>query len=113
MKPSKTPGERTKRIVFTETLIQQILQGKAEVTYRKFRLNGLYHLASTRFKSKDENAPVIYVYKNEEIDPYSLTDADAKLAGVESAEEIRQLFETWYGKPIPPLHRNWFRLVVK
>ena len=87
MKSSKAPGERTKRIVFTETLIQQILQGKAEVTYRKFRLNGLYHLASTRFKSKDENAPVIYVYKNEEIDPYRLIDADAKLAGVESAEE--------------------------
>src|SRR3972149_1009639 len=113
MKSSKAPGERTKRIVFTETLIQQILQGKAEVTYRKFRLNGLYHLASTRFKSKDENAPVIYVYKNEEIDPYRLIDADAKLAGVESAEEIRRLFEAWYGEPIPSLYRNWFRLVVQ
>ncbi len=69
-KSSKTPNERTKRIVFTEALIEQILKGNAEVTYRKFRLSGLYHLASTRFKSKDENAPVIHVYKNEEIDPY-------------------------------------------
>jgi hypothetical protein len=106
-----TPGEHTKRIVFTEALIEQI-QGRAEVTYRKFKLNGLYHLASSRFKREEANAPVIYVYRTEEIDPYILTDDDAKLAGVESAEEIRRLFESWYGKPIPHLYRNWFRLVV-
>jgi hypothetical protein len=108
---SKKSAEQMKRVIFTKPLLEKILAGAAQVTYRKTRMNGYYYISTNRFKPRAKDAPVIFVYQTEEIEPENLTDEDANLAGVDSISEMHRLFKKWYGDPLPRLHRNWFRLV--
>ncbi len=85
---------------------------QVQVTYRKSQKVGLYYVIDNRFKQKPETAKLlIEFYRTDRINPYELTDNEARLAGIETAAEIRSLFEKWYGKPIPGLFRNWFRVL--
>ena len=83
-----------------------------KVTYRKSPKVGLYYVIDNRFKQKPESYNLsIEFYRIDRINPYELTDDEARLAGIETADEIRSLFEKWYGKPIPGMFRNWFRVL--
>ncbi|MCL4518834.1 MAG: hypothetical protein M1587_06515, partial [Thaumarchaeota archaeon] len=85
--------------------------GEVQVTYRKTPKVGTYYVIENRFKQKPDSSRVlIEFYQIDRVDPYKLTDEEARLAGVESAEKIRELFSKWYGTPIPALYRNWFRV---
>ncbi len=108
---SKKSAEHLKRVIFTKPLLEKILTGAAKVTYRKTRMNGYYYISTNRFRPRTKDAPLIFVYQTEELEPRNLTDEDAKLAGVDSTAELHRLFKTWYGDPLPKLYRNWFRLV--
>lgn len=102
--------QKIKQIVFIKPLIEKILNNEVQVTYRKTLKIGYYYVIDNRFKPKE---PKIFLefYKCEQVDPYKLTDEDAKLAGIDTADEIRNLFRKWYGEPIPMLFRNWFKVV--
>lgn len=104
-------SNKVKQIIFVKELVQKISEGKVQVTYRKSPKAGLYYVIANRFKQKPESSRMlIEFYRTDKINAAELTDDEAQLAGVETADEIRSLFEKWYGSPIPPLFRNWFRV---
>ena len=102
---------KVKQIIFIRDLIGKIIDGKVQVTYRKSPKMGTYYVIENRFKQKaDSSKLLIEFYKTDAVDANKLTDEEAQLAGVGTADEIRSLFEKWYGSPIPPLYRNWFKV---
>lgn len=113
MRSTKKTAEQPKRVIFTKPLVEKILTGAANVTYRRSRMNGYYYISTNRFRQRTEDTPIIHVYRTEQVEPSSLTDEDAKLAGVNSTAELQRLFRKWYGDSLPKLYRNWFRLVEK
>ena len=113
-KPDSTNSRdsKPKQIIFVKDLVEKISNGQVQVTYRKTPKIGLYYVIDNRFKQKSESAKLlIEFYRTDRINPYDLTDQEARLAGVETAGEIRSMFEKWYGKPIPEMFRNWFRVL--
>jgi hypothetical protein len=103
--------QRPKQIIFIHDLINKIAEGRIQVTYRKSPKIGTYYVIENRFKQKANSAKLlIEFYQTDRVDPYKLTDEEAQLAGVQSADEIRKLFEKWYGIPLPSLYRNWFKV---
>lgn len=111
-KVDNTRGSKPKQIIFVKELVDKISDGKVRVTYRKSPKVGLYYVIQNRFKQKPESAKLlIEFYQTDRVNPYDLTDEEAQLAGIDSANEIRSLFEKWYGSPIPGLYRNWFRVL--
>ena len=102
---------KPKQIIFVRDLIQKIVGGTVQVTYRKTPKVGTYYVIENRFKQKsDASRLLIEFYQTDRVDPYKLTDEEAHLAGMENAEKIRELFTKWYGSPIPALYRNWFKV---
>lgn len=102
---------RPKQIIFIKDLAARILDGRILVTYRKSPKIGIYYVIENRFKQKADSARLlIEFYQTDKVDPYKLNDDEAHLAGIESAEKIRKLFEKWYGAPIPTMYRNWFKV---
>ena len=102
---------KPKPIIFVKDLIEKIIAGKVQVTYRKAPKVGIYYVINNRFKqNSDSSRLLIEFYQTDKVDPYKLTDDEARLAGVETAGKIRELFEKWYGAPIPLLYRNWFKV---
>ncbi|MCS4537587.1 MAG: hypothetical protein HYY67_01835 [Thaumarchaeota archaeon] len=100
-----------KRITFTRELVQKILDGKVNCTYRKTPKLGKFLVLDSRFKPSKDASCKIHCYRSEEVDPTSLTNKDAKLAGVESAQKLRELFTNWYGSLPPIMYRNWFKVL--
>ncbi|MGI0084539.1 MAG: hypothetical protein ACREBQ_05605, partial [Nitrososphaerales archaeon] len=87
------------------------IDGKVLVTYRKSPTIGTYYVIENRFKQKaDSSKLLIEFYRTDRIDPSKLTDEEAQLAGIDTADQIRALFEKWYGAPIPQLYQNWFKV---
>jgi hypothetical protein len=102
---------KPKQIIFVKDLVQKISQGKISVTYRKSPKVGTYYVMENRFRQKaDSSRLLIEFYRTDRVNPYELTDEEAQLAGIDRADEIRMLFEKWYGRPIPMLYRNWFKV---
>jgi len=101
-------GKRIKKIVFIKPLIEKIKLGEVQVTYRNRPKTGVYYVVSNRFKGEE---PEVFIefYKNEVVDVDKLTDEEAQLAGVETADELRKLLFKWYGKGAT-IYRNWFRV---
>jgi len=99
---------RVKKIVFIKPLIEKIKLGEVQVTYRNKPKTGVYYVVSNRFKGEE---PEVFIefYKNEVVDVDKLTDREAQLAGVETADELRRLLFKWYGKDAT-IYRNWFRV---
>lgn len=107
----KEYGVKPKQIIFVKDLIDKIIRGRVHVTYRKSPKVGTYYIIENRFRQRAESAKLfIEFYRTDRVDAYELSDEEAQLAGVESADKIRSLFENWYGSPIPPLYRNWFKV---
>ena len=100
--------KQVKQIVFIKPLVEKIRQGEVQVTYRKSPKFGVYYVVYNRFKPKTSDSPIIEFYKTEKVNPYHLSNDEAKLAGVDTSKEIITLFEKWYGSPSPELFRNWF-----
>jgi hypothetical protein len=102
---------KPKQIIFVKELIEKIADGKIQVTYRKSPKVGTYYVIENRFQQKPGSSRfLIEFYRTDRVSAYNLTDEEAQLAGIESADQIRSLFEKWYGSPIPILYRNWFRV---
>jgi hypothetical protein len=102
---------KPKQIIFVKELVNRIVDGRVQVTYRKTPKAGIYYIIENRFRQKSDSARVlIEVYRTDRVDAYRLTDEEARLAGVDDAAKIRSLFEKWYGSPIPTMYRNWFRV---
>jgi len=110
--PESLRDSKPKQIIFVKELIEKISDGKVQVTYRKSPKVGMYYVIENRFKQKPESARLlIEFYRTDRVNPYELNDDEARLAGIETANQIRNLFEKWYGSPIPGLFRNWFRVL--
>jgi hypothetical protein len=102
---------KPKQIIFVKELVQRIIDGRVQVTYRRTPKTGTYYIIENRFRQKSDSARVLIdVYQTDRVDAYGLTDEEARLAGADDATKIRSMFEKWYGSPIPPLYRNWFRV---
>jgi hypothetical protein len=102
---------KPKQIIFVKELVQKIADGRVQVTYRTSPKVGTYYVLDNRFKQKSESSRLlIEFYRTDRVNAYDLTDEEAQLAGIETADDIRALFEKWYGKPIPILYRNWFKV---
>ncbi len=102
---------KPKQIIFIKDLVDKIVDGRVQVTYRKSPKIGTYYVIENRFRQKAESSRLlIEFYRTDRVDAYQLSDEEAQLAGVETAAQIRQLFEKWYGSPIPELYRNWFKI---
>lgn len=101
-----------KRIFFIKPLIEKLRsQTPPKVSYRNARKHGIYKVYSGgRFHPKDEGITVEF-YKSEEVDPCNLTDHDAQLAGIPTAEKLLKLFRRWYGDVPTKMYRNWLRVV--
>jgi hypothetical protein len=103
--------DKPKQIIFVKELVEKIISGKVQVTYRKSPKIGTYYVIENRFKQKHNSSRIlIEFYQTDKVDAYKLTDEEAQLAGIESADKIRQLFGKWYGEPLPSLYRNWFKV---
>lgn len=100
---------RVKQIVFVKQLIPSLINGAIKCTYRNRKLEGMYYVVTNRFR-RDEPSLVIEITHNEIVKPKELTDSDARLAGVDSAKELKRLLRRWYG-PNQVIFRNW--LTVK
>lgn len=102
---------RVKQIVFISPLIEKILRGEIQCTYRTTPKHGYYYVIHSRFVKAHLKEPycVIEVYKTEQIDPNNLTEEDARLAGL-TRSEILRWFHQWYGKNLPLMWRNWFNV---
>jgi hypothetical protein len=110
--PNLYRDSKPKQIIFVKELVEKISEGRIQVTYRKSPKIGMYYVIDNRFRQKpDSSKLLIEFYRTDHVNPYELTDDEARLAGIESADEIRSLFEKWYGAPIPGLYRNWFRVL--
>lgn len=93
---------KPKQIVFVKDLVQKIADGKVQVTYRTSPKSGTYYVLANGFKQKPDSARLLMeFYRTGRVNAYNLSDEKAQLAGVESADDIHELFEKWYGKPIP------------
>jgi hypothetical protein len=96
-------------------LIPKILAGEVQCTYRTVQLSSLYYVVNNRFLRNPEIHCGIQVYRVEQVNPYTLTDEDAHLAGVESAIQLKLLLRRWYMNDwrhgTLTLFRNWFRTV--
>ena len=102
-------GMRIKKIVFIKPLIEKIKLSEVQVTYRNKPKTGVYYVVSNRFR---EEKPEIFIefYKNEVVDVDKLSDKEAQLAGVDTAEDLRASSpRKWYGKDAR-IYRNWFRV---
>ncbi len=102
-----------KQIIFVTPLIEKMLRGEIQCTYRTTPKHGYYYVLHSRFTKTHLKNPVciIEVYKTEPVDPRLLTDQEARYAGVDTGEDIRALFRRWYGELLPnPMWRNWFHL---
>ncbi len=102
-------GKKAKRIVFVKELVPKLIRGEIKVTYRTRPKHGLYYVVESRFRR--EVRALIEFYRSDVIEMDELTDEDARLAGVETAERLRCLFLKWYGRVPEKVYRNWFRLV--
>lgn len=111
-KPTDGQGKevKPKQIIFVKDLIGKIEEGKVHVTYRKTPKIGTFYIIDNRFRQNVSSRLLIEFYRTDKVNAYDLTDEEAQLAGVETADKIRTLFERWYGNPIPTLYRNWFKL---
>ena len=108
---SPNTNGKPKQIIFVKELVEKISVGKIQVTYRKSPKLGMYYVIENRFRQKSDSAKIlIEFYRTDRVNAYDLSDEEAQLAGIESANEIRSLFEKWYGRPLPLLYRNWFRV---
>ncbi|MGI0092230.1 MAG: hypothetical protein ACREBS_11035 [Nitrososphaerales archaeon] len=106
-------NNKPKQIIFVSELVQKIIDGTVQVTYRKSPKVGMYYVIENRFTQKSDSAKLlIEFYRTDRVDAYDLSDEEAQLAGVETADKIRLLFEKWYGSPIPTLYRNWFKITA-
>ena len=101
-----------KRIFFMKSLVERLRSDDPpRVSYRKTRKLGCYKVFSGgRFHPKDEGI-ILEFYNCEEVDPRKLTDEEARLAGIETAEELLKLFKKWYREIPAKMFRNWFRIV--
>ncbi len=107
----QTREGKPKQIIFVKELVQKIVDGRVQVTYRTSPKVGTYYVVDNRFKQKSESSRLlIEFYRTDRVNAYDLTDDEAQLAGVDTADDIRAMFEKWYGKPIPMLYRNWFKV---
>jgi len=103
---------KPKQIIFVKELVDKISDGSVQVTYRKTAKIGMYYVIDNRFRQRADSAKLlIEFYRTDKVNAYELSDEEARLAGIQSADEIRTLFEKWYGSPIPELFRNWFRVL--
>jgi hypothetical protein len=110
--PESLRNSKPKQIIFVRELVDKISSGRIQVTYRKSPKVGMYYVIENRFRQKSDSAKLlIEFYRTDRVNAYELTDEEARLAGIDTAEEIRSLFEKWYGSPIPGLYRNWFRVL--
>ena len=110
--PDSLRDSKPKQIIFVKELVEKISDGKVQVTYRKSPKVGLYYIIENRFRQKSDSARLlIEFYRTDRVNPYELTDDEALLAGIDSAQQIRNLFEKWYGSPLPGRFRNWFRVL--
>ncbi len=94
-----------KKIVFIKPLVEKIRSGEVKATYRNRPLSGLYYVVSNRFKDEVPNI-LIEFYRSEAVDTSKLTDEEAQLAGIETADKLREMLQRWYGSK--PIYRNWF-----
>jgi hypothetical protein len=102
---------KPKQIIFVKDLVQKISQGMISVTYWKSPKVGMYYVMENRFRQKaDSDRLLIEFYRTDRVNLYDLTDEEAQLEGIERTDEIRSVFEKWYGKPKPLLYRNWFKV---
>jgi hypothetical protein len=103
-----------KQIIFVHDLVDRIIEVTCKLPIEKVRRCGhtiLLKIDSSRNPIHQEF--LIEFYQTDKVDPYKLSDEEAQLAGVESAQKIRELFEKWYGNRIPTLYRNWFKVKDK
>jgi len=106
--------ESMPRIFFAlPDLIEKIGRREVSVTYRTHRLKeGCVY--EVHRGSRHRSLPTgmrIRILEAEAVDASRLTDEDARLAGIDSAEALRALFLRWYGTKSPPrLFRNRFVL---
>lgn len=99
--------QKIKKLVIVEHLIPKLKRGEVKCTYRRNRLSGLYYVVKDRFSSP---APLLFIeaLDVEKVDPHSLSNQDAQVAGIMSAKELLTLLEKWYGTSLPTIYRNWF-----
>jgi hypothetical protein len=110
--PGRLRDYQPKQIIFVKELVEKISDRKIQVTYRKSPKVGMYYVINNRFRQVAESSKLlIEFYRTDRVNAYELTDDEARLAGIDSADQIRILFEKWYGSPIPGLFRNWFRVL--
>jgi hypothetical protein len=100
--PDSLRDSKPNKIIFVKELVGKISDGKIQVTYRKSPKVGLYYVIENRFRQKPDSARLlIEFYRTDRVNPYELTNGEALLAGIDSAQQIRNLFEKWYGSPLP------------
>ncbi len=110
--PVRMDSDKPKQIIFVKELVEKIVAGEVKVTYRKAPKIGTYYVIANRFKQHaDASKILIEFYQTDKVNPYELTDEEAQLAGIETADKIRELFQRWYGSPLPTLYRNWFKVI--
>ncbi len=98
---------KVKQIVFIKSLIPCLIASEIRCTYRNRRLFGSYYVVTSRFE-RSEPYLVIEVTSNELVKANSLTDDDARLAGIDSSKELRRLLHEWYNRD--PIFRNWLTI---
>jgi acyl carrier protein len=108
----KDEAVRVRRLVVISSLIPKIPLGEKWATYRNRPLAlGPYVVVCSRWGCRhNPRCPQVFVEVTK-VEPFELsgmTDEDAQLAGVESAEELKRMLVRWYGLN-PRIYRNWFR----
>lgn len=83
-----------------------------KVTYRKTRKHGVYKVVTGPWQRAQDQGIILSMYQCEAVDPRKLSDREAQLAGIDSAEELLRLFRRWYGRLPEKMWRNWF-LILK
>ncbi|MDG6999309.1 MAG: hypothetical protein JRN15_09365, partial [Nitrososphaerota archaeon] len=68
---------KPKQIIFVRDLVQKIIAGDVQVTYRKTPKVGTYYVIENRFKQKSATSRLlIEFYQTDRVDPYKLTDEE-------------------------------------
>jgi hypothetical protein len=115
--PSNLLRIKPKRIYFVKPLINKLASDNPpKCTYRTQRKTGVYKVYSGTWRvgtSQKDEGILIKFFASEQINVSKLTDEDALLAGVDSAEQLRKLFKKWYGKLPTVMWRNWFIILQK
>jgi hypothetical protein len=71
--------QRPKQIIFVKDLVRKISEGTIQVTYRKTPKIGTYYVIENRFKQRvDSSKLLIEFYQTDRVDPYKLTDDEAR-----------------------------------